>query len=126
MNIRRLIFISFFFLCFSTGAQCLIGVKGLPCINNPIEFVSNTPGASNHNWNFNNEGFNNSNSNPTFTFSTLGSKTITYSCTLPNGKPCSSSITVVIKDRPKIKIRLLSDSVQCFENWFECNCFSNF
>lgn len=120
MNIRKYLTILFFAFSVSTQAQCIIGVKGLPCINNPLEFLSNTPGATNHNWNFNNEGFNNTNSNPTFTFATIGTKTITYSCTLPNGNPCSSSITVVIKDRPKIKIRLLSDSVQCFENNIFC------
>ncbi len=97
-------------------AQCYIVVKGLPCKNNPIQFSVNPSGTTNHNWNFNNEGFNNSTNNPTFTFSSTGTKVISYSCKLPNGQVCNTSTTIVIKDLPKVKLNLLGNSVQCFDN----------
>ncbi|MES2618199.1 MAG: gliding motility-associated C-terminal domain-containing protein [Bacteroidota bacterium] len=85
-----------------------------------MEFQSSTSGATNHQWNFNNEGTNNNTAYPRFIFSTLGEKTITYSCTLPNGTKCSSTLVLVIKDRPKVKLRLLSDSIQCYEKNMFC------
>lgn len=118
---KHLLLLVFLYCFFANSySQCVIDVNGLACINNPIEFVSQTPGATNHQWNFNNEGMNNTSSNPTFTFSTLGSKTITYSCLLPNGQTCTTSAIIVIKDKPKMRITLVSNPVQCFENNVFC------
>jgi gliding motility-associated-like protein len=100
----------------SIFAQCNIVVNGVTCVGNPIEFEVKSPGSSNHLWNFNNEGQNNTTSNPTFTFYSLGTKTITYSCLLADGKTCSATINVVIHDTPHVRLRLLSPPVQCFEN----------
>lgn len=122
MDIRITRTILFLFLMYSLEctAQCMFKVKGLPCINNPLEFESTTPGATNHSWNFNNEGFNNTSGKPTFTFTSLGSKQISYTCTLPNGQTCSTFVTIVIKDIPKLRLRLISNPVQCFENNMFC------
>lgn len=97
-------------------SQCNITVKGVPCVGNPIEFLSQSPGSSNHRWNFNNEGTNNTTLNPKFTFGTIGQKTITYNCQLSNGQQCSNQITITIKDTPDVRIRMLSNPIQCFEN----------
>lgn len=121
MIIRILVSIWVFWLtAFAAQAQCLPSMKGLPCINNPIEFLSNTPGATMHSWDFNGEGFNNTSANPTFTFTTLGSKTVTYTCRLPSGQPCTAIISLVIKDLPKLRISQTGNSVQCFENNMFC------
>jgi len=117
LNIKRWVFIAFLVLAiFKLQAQCYIVVKGLPCKNNPIQFSVTPNGTTNPSWNFNNEGFNNSSVNPTFTFSTIGSKTITYSCRLPNGQVCNASTTIVIKDQPKVNLRLLNAPIQCYDN----------
>ncbi len=87
----------------------------MPCVGNPIAFKSTTPGATNHQWDFNGEGQNNTTANPTFVFLIPGPKTIKYTCTLPNGTQCSNQIGITIKERPKLKLHLLNDSVQCYE-----------
>lgn len=116
MNIRLIVSaIAILIGILRVQAQCPITVKGVPCIGNPIEFETQAPGSTNHSWNFNNEGFNNTNANPTFTFGTLGQKTITLSCKLSNGQICNSSVVIEIKDTPKIRLTMLSPSVQCFE-----------
>ena len=94
--------------------QCNISYTGIPCIYNPIDFKSNTPGATNHSWDFNGEGFNNTQANPQFAFSTTGLKTIRYTCTLPNGSKCTATVNVTIKARPKLRLHLLNDSTQCY------------
>lgn len=100
---------------FSLNAQqCNISFTGIPCINNPIDFKSNTPGATNHSWDFNGEGLNNTKADPQFAFGIPGVKTIRYSCTLPNGSKCSTTLQITIKERPKLKLHLLTDSTQCY------------
>ena len=118
MNILRLLLISLsiFFFSFDLKAQCVITVRGVPCIGNPLEFEVSAPGSTNHSWNFNNEGFNNTTNNPTFTFSTLGAKTISLTCKLANGQTCNSSVSVTIKDKPKVRMSLIGNAVQCYEN----------
>lgn len=101
-------------------AQCVIVVRGVPCVGNPIEFEAQAPGASKHLWNFNNEGSNNKDIKTTFTFRSTGTKTITYSCQLANGQSCSNSVTVTIKDTPDVRMRMISPPTQCFENNVFC------
>ncbi|MEZ4805776.1 MAG: PKD domain-containing protein, partial [Bacteroidia bacterium] len=122
LGIKSLFLYIVFLLGFSLSlkAQCIVSVNGVTCVNNPIEFESNTPGASNHSWNFNNEGLNNTSSKPVFTFNTTGVKTITYSCVLPNGDPCTTSIQITIKDKPKLRLGFLSPKVQCYDNNLFC------
>ncbi len=97
-------------------AQCLPSYNGLLCVDNPIEFDGNSQGASFFNWNFNGEGNNNTTNKPIFTFKTPGNKNIKYSCRLSNGDTCFGEINIVIKEKPKIRIHLINDSIQCYEN----------
>lgn len=97
-------------------SQCVINVKGVPCVGNPMEFEAQAPGSTNHSWNFNNEGFNNTTAIPKFTFGTVGQKTISMTCKLSNGQTCNTTINITIKDTPKVQMRLLGNGVQCFEN----------
>ena len=93
---------------------------GLACIDNPIQFYASAQGPSNQQWNFNNEGNNNTTPTPIFIFRTSGFKTITYTCTLPNGSSCKSTVTLTVKPKPQVRIKLLSDSIQCFEGNVFC------
>jgi len=101
-------------------AQCNPSYKGVLCIDNPIEFLGNVTGGVQFYWNFNNEGSNNTNLNPIFKFSQAGLKTISFLCIKSNGDTCAGSVQLTIKNRPKINIRLLTDSVQCFEGNVFC------
>ncbi len=94
--------------------------SGLACVNNPIQFYANAQGATNHQWNFNNEGTNNTTSTPKFIFNTTGFKTVTYSCKLANGNICTSTVTLTVKPKPQVRIQLLNDSIQCFEGNMFC------
>jgi len=118
LNINLKLLISAIFLCFTweSYAQCVINVKGVPCVGNPIEFEAQAPGSTNHSWNFNNEGFNNTTNTPKFTFGTVGVKNISLTCKLANGQTCNSTVQVTIKDTPKVRMSLLSNPVQCYEN----------
>ncbi len=121
MSIRQLILIALsVFFARQLNAQCVISVKGVPCVGNPIEFTVQAPGSTNHSWDFNGEGFNNTNSNPTFTFATTGQKNIKLSCKLSNGDICSSNVIIEVKDTPKIRLKMLSNPIQCFENNVFC------
>ncbi len=113
--LKLILFLSCINLLSLNAQQCNIGYTGVPCINNPIDFKSNTPGATNHNWDFNGEGMNNTKANPQFAFGTSGLKTIRYTCTLPNGNVCSTTLQLTIKNKPKLKLHLLTDSTQCYE-----------
>jgi hypothetical protein len=101
-------------------AQCTPSYNGILCVDNPIQFDGNSPGATFFNWNFNNEGSNNTTIRPVFTFNVPGLKTVQYSCRLANGDTCSGQINFTVKAKPKIQIRLLNDSIQCFENNVFC------
>lgn len=101
-------------------SQCNPSYSGLLCINNPISFKGNSPTATSYNWNFNNEGSNNTTSNPVFHFSTPGFKTVTYSCLLKDGTTCNGQVTFEIKAPPIIRSKMFTDSIQCFENNVFC------
>ncbi|MES2617916.1 MAG: gliding motility-associated C-terminal domain-containing protein [Bacteroidota bacterium] len=98
----------------SVKAQCTITTSGPPCVNQPIQFFCNTTGASNYNWDFNSEGANTSLCNPSFAFSTTGTKTITLSLKLANGSTCNATTTIVVKGAPVIDFVKLSDDTSCF------------
>ncbi len=115
MKILVLYIVSFFTVLNICG-QCQPSFSGTQCVNNPIEFNGNSPGSTNFLWNFNGEGSNNNTIKPVFRFTTTGVKIVTFSCTLANGTACSGKLTLTIKPLPIIRTRLLTDSVQCFEN----------
>lgn len=98
----------------SVKAQCTITTSGPPCVNQPLQFFCNTTGASNYNWDFNSEGSNTTLCNPSFSFSTPGTKTINLTLKLANGQTCSATTTIVVKGSPDIKIVQLSNDTSCF------------
>ena len=122
MNIRyfKTIILCYLAFPFSGKAQCPISFTGQPCIQNALQFKVNSPGVTNHLWDFNGEGMDNKAGTSSFIFKTPGTKLIRYSCRLPDGTACGSSMTIVVKDRPKVRVSPLSDSVQCYENNMFC------
>lgn len=98
-------------------AQCTPTASGAECEGNPIQFFGN-PAASNHNWTFDALGTSTQVS-PSFVFNTPGTYKITYECTI-NGVPCKGTLTITIKARPKINVKLLNQFQQCFEGNSMC------
>ena len=98
------------------SAQCNITTSGNLCVGDPVQFSCNSVGASGFQWDFNAEGTNNSLCNPTFTFSTPGTKTITLKLKLPNGTNCNTSKTIKINALPVVKFGRVSIKRQCFDN----------
>ena len=118
MGIRLLAAILSFGLLFpfSGHSQCNFSIKGSPCVGDPLQFESSALGATNHLWDFNGEGSNNTDAKPSFVFNIPGSKTITYSCKMPNGTRCTSVMVITVHAKPKIRVRLISSSSQCYQN----------
>lgn len=101
-----------------TRSQCTFSFTGTTCVGSIIQFNAPT-GFSSFNWDFNGEGTSTTNAG-TFSFKSSGTKTIKFSGIGPDGKPCSSQITVKINDNPQPKITLISPAKQCFKNNLFC------
>lgn len=106
-----------FFLSREVSAQCTIQYNGALCVGTPIQFFGANAGSS-HSWDFNGEATANQ-KNINFAFKTSGSKTVTYITNI-NGVPCTSTVTLVIKSSPKVKMKLMSQPEQCFEKNLFC------
>lgn len=98
------------------NAQCPITSSAPVCVGEPVLFNCNSVGASNFQWNFNGEGSNNSLCDPSFTFSSPGSKTINLVLKLANGQNCTSSLVITVLPKPEIRINRISAKTQCFAN----------
>src|SRR5215216_5012616 len=98
----------------SVNAQCFITSSGPPCVGEPITFLCNTVGASNFLWDFNGQGSNNIQCDPSFIFTTSGVKTITLSLKLANGNTCNSSFVIEVFEKPVINVQRIVNKTQCF------------
>jgi len=94
------------------AAQCQFTYDGALCEGNPIRFFG-SPAGTTHSWDFGGQGTN-SQQIPTFVFNTPGTYLVRYTTTI-GGNPCQSSLSLQIKPKPKINLRLLSANTQCFE-----------
>jgi len=105
-------------ICFSTDAakaqSCQITYSGASCVGEEIAFSCNSINPSSVVWDFNQEGSNALLCDPTFTFNSPGYKVIKLSLKDVNGKTCNSSVTINVKAKPKINIRLISVKRQCY------------
>ncbi len=126
MNKLKALLMSFaaLFAVSSAYSQCTPTFNGSQCVGVPITFFGANAGTS-HSWDFNGEGTTNGQKNVNFAFKTPGNKTITYITTI-NGVPCTSSVQLVIKTSPKVKLKLLSLPEQCFEKNLFCYSDSTF
>lgn len=102
-----------FLVSFAASAQCNITSSAPACVGNPINFFSNSPGASAVSWNFNSQGTSSQN-DPSFVFSTPGTKTITLSLTTATGQACNTSTTITVYPSPIINLKRISSKTQCF------------
>lgn len=97
-------------------AQCFISTSGPACVGEPILFKCNTLGSSNFDWDFNGEGDNKSLCDPTFAFTTPGTKLIKLILTLSNGQPCTATLSIDVKPKPTINVKRIVNKTQCFAN----------
>ncbi len=101
---------------YAATAQCYISTTGPLCVGEPIGFNCNTTGGSNFMWDFNSQGTSTIGCNPAFIFSTPGNKVISFTMKLANGQTCSSSLTILVKAKPVIRVTRISNFRQCFKN----------
>ena len=105
-----------------TAQTCNITFDGSLCVGAPITFLGSAQG-SNHRWTFNDGGTdftNNGPQNATFAFAKAGNAKATYITTLSNGQQCTSTVNLVIKEKPKIKMSIVTMDSQCFQNNLFC------
>ena len=97
------------------SAQCSITSTAPACTGVPITFFSNSPGATAVNWNFNSEGSSTQN-DPAFVFNVPGVKTINLSLKTATGQNCNTSVSITVYSSPIIKVKLINNPIQCFQN----------
>ena len=107
-----------------TAAQCVIQYSGSPCVGNPVSYYGAAKGTT-HDWDFNGEGSQTGLKNLSFAFKTAGNKTITYITTI-NGTKCTSTLNLVVRTSPTIKLKLQNLYEQCFEKNLFCFSDSSF
>ncbi|MFM1899138.1 MAG: hypothetical protein RL577_1378, partial [Bacteroidota bacterium] len=99
-------------------AQCTITYDGSPCVGTPIRFFGANSGTT-HDWDFNGENTQSGQKNVNYAFKTAGTKQIKYITTI-NGTKCTSTVNLVIRESPKIKLTLVNLYEQCFEKNLFC------
>ena len=93
-----------FALIGDASAQCTIQYSGSPCVGTPVSFYGASAGTT-HDWDFNGEGSQTGLKNLNFAFKTPGNKTVTYITTI-NGTKCTSTLNLVVRTAPTIKLKL--------------------
>lgn len=99
-------------------AQCTITYDGSPCVGTPIRFFGANSGTT-HDWDFNGENSQSGQKNVNYAFKSAGTKQIKYITTV-NGTKCTSTVNLVIRESPKIKLSLVNLYEQCFEKNLFC------
>lgn len=103
---------------FQANAQCTPTFSGAECVGTPIQFTGSSTGTS-HDWDFNGENSLSGQRNVKYAFKTPGTKTVTYVTTI-NGSKCTGTVTLTIKESPKVKFKLMTLYEQCFEKNLFC------
>lgn len=106
------------------SAQCNITNQGSLCVGSPIQFFSNSPGATNILWKFGDPANGQSSqSDPSYTFNTPGTYTVTLTLTTAGGAPCNTTKSLTINPRPTVNVDLINNKIQCYQgNQF---CFTD-
>lgn len=99
-------------------AQCTIQYSGSPCVGVPVSFNGSSTGTT-HDWDFNGENSQTGLKNLNYAFKTAGNKVVTYITTI-NGTKCTSTLNLVVRESPKIKLKLQNLYEQCFEKNLFC------
>ena len=99
-------------------AQCTIQYNGSPCVGVPVNFNGSSTGTT-HDWDFNGENSQSGLKNLNYAFKTAGNKVVTYITTI-NGTKCTSTLNLVVRESPKIKLKLQNLYEQCFEKNLFC------
>ncbi|MBS3914958.1 MAG: gliding motility-associated C-terminal domain-containing protein [Bacteroidetes bacterium] len=100
-------------------SQCQVTYSGSLCVGIPITFTGENSGST-HDYDFNGENTSTGQKIVAYAFNTAGNKVITYVTTLPSGSKCTSTLNLVVKESPKISLKLVSAYEQCFENNLFC------
>lgn len=124
MKSALLTLVAAFAMIGDTAAQCTIQYSGSPCVGTPVSFYGASAGTT-HDWDFNGEGSQTGLKNLNFTFKTAGNKTVTYITTI-NGTKCTSTLNLVVRSSPTIKLKLQNLYEQCFEKNLFCFTDSSF
>ena len=124
MKSALLTLVAAFAMIGDTAAQCTIQYSGSPCVGTPVSFYGAAAGTT-HDWDFNGEGSQTGLKNLSFAFKTAGNKTITYITTI-NGTKCTSTLNLVVRSAPTIKLKLQNLYEQCFEKNLFCFTDSSF
>jgi gliding motility-associated-like protein len=124
MKSALLTLVAAFAMIGDTAAQCTIQYNGSPCVGTPVSFYGEAAGTT-HDWDFNGEGSQTGLKNLNFAFKTAGNKTITYITTI-NGTKCTSTLNLVVRTAPTIKLKLQNLYEQCFEKNLFCFTDSSF
>ncbi|MBU6324436.1 MAG: PKD domain-containing protein [Bacteroidetes bacterium] len=96
----------------TASAQCQFTYDGALCEGNPIRFFG-SPAGTTHSWDFGGQG-SSSQQITTFVFNSPGTYTVKYQTNI-GGNPCQSSLSLQIKPRPTINLKLVNQKTQCFE-----------
>ena len=83
-----------------------------------MSFNGSSTGTT-HDWDFNGENSQTGLKNLNYAFKTPGNKVVTYITTI-NGTKCTSTLNLVVKESPKIKLKLQNLYEQCFEKNLFC------
>ncbi len=117
-----IVFTTLLFGVNSLDAQCTITWDGSPCVGAAITFTGSASGTT-HDWTFEDATgakFTSSGQRiVNFAFQKAGAAKITYITTI-NGTKCTATLNLTIKERPKIKIKLVNLREQCFEKNLFC------
>jgi hypothetical protein len=124
MKSALLTLVAAFAMIGDTAAQCTIQYSGSPCVGTPVSFYGASSGTT-HDWDFNGEGSQTGLKNLNFSFKTAGNKTVTYITTI-NGTKCTSTLNLVVRTAPTIKLKLQNLYEQCFEKNLFCFTDSSF
>ncbi|MEY4709568.1 MAG: hypothetical protein RIS28_700 [Bacteroidota bacterium] len=107
MNIMKGAIIAVVAMLTSIGdasAQCAFNYTGSPCVGVPMSFNGSSTGTT-HDWDFNGENSQTGLKNLNYAFKTAGNKVVTYVTTI-NGTKCTSTVNLVVRESPKIKLKL--------------------
>jgi hypothetical protein len=121
MNIMKGAIIAVVAMLTSIGdasAQCAFNYTGSPCVGVPMSFNGSSTGTT-HDWDFNGENSQTGLKNLNYAFKTSGNKVVTYVTTV-NGTKCTSTVNIVVRESPKIKLTLQNLYEQCFEKNLFC------
>lgn len=106
----------------TVNAQCAIQYSGSPCVGSAIIFTGSNSGTT-HDWEFvDATGAKYTSSGQkivNYAFQKPGNAKITYITTI-GGTKCTAVLNLVIKDKPKIKMKLVNLKQQCFEKNLFC------